>query len=83
MLDQATLRQMKDIDINSINPETVVDVRAINIDINKPVSERITSYLQQVGNPYFIKVDKLIIKMTHPNTTLSANDCFEQYMKTC
>ncbi|MCL2188187.1 MAG: hypothetical protein FWC16_10455 [Defluviitaleaceae bacterium] len=83
MFDQATLQQMKDIDINTIDPDTVVDASEINIDINLPVPERMASYAQQIGNPYFIKVGKVIVKMNHPDTTTTANDCFERYMKTC
>ena len=83
MFDIGTLQQMKNIDINTIDPDTVVDARAIDIDINMPVPERIASYVKQIGNPYFVKVGKVIIKMNYPDTTTSANDCFENYMKTC
>jgi len=83
MFDLATLQQMKDIDINDIDPSTVVDASEITIDINLPVQERMAAYVQQIGNPYFMKVGKIIIKMNYSNTTVSANDCFERYMKIC
>jgi len=83
MLDPLTLQQMKEVDINTIDPASVTEASEINIDINLPAPERITSYINQVGNPYFIKVGKVIVKMNFPNTDKSANDCFERYMKIC
>lgn len=83
MLDLATLNQMKNIDINTIDPDTVVDASEINIDINLPVPERMAEYARQSINPYFIKVGKIIVKMGYSDTALTANDCFERYMKTC
>lgn len=83
MLDLATLKQMKEVDINTIDPDTVVDVSEIYIDTNLPVPERIAEYVRQVGNPYFIKVGKVIVKLNFADTTVTANECFERYMKLC
>ena len=81
MLDLTTLQQMKEVDINTIDPASVTEASAINIDINLPVEERIADYITQAGNPYFIKVGKIIVKMNFPNTDKRANDCFERYIK--
>lgn len=83
MLDLATLKQMKDMDINTIDPDTVVDASEVYIDTNLPVPERMAEYLRQVGNPYFIKVGKVIVKMNHADTSTTADECFERYMKLC
>jgi hypothetical protein len=83
MLDLMTLQQMRNVDINTIAPDDVTDVSDINIDINQSVKERMASYINQVKNPYFIKVGKLIVKMEFSNTDISLNDCFERYMKIC
>lgn len=83
MFDAETLKKMRDIDINTIDPATVVDAKDIVIDMNLPVQERLEEYVRQVGNPYFIKVGKVIVKMNHVDTTTTVNDCFERYMKLC
>lgn len=83
MFNLAALEQMKNVDIRTIDPDAVVDANDINIDINLPVSERVAEYIRQSGNPYFIKVGKVIVKMGFTNTAATANDCFERYMKTC
>ena len=78
-----TLEQMKNVDIRTVDPDTVVDARDINIDTNLPVHERIADYAYQSGNPYLIKVGKILVKLSYSNTATTANDCFERYMKTC
>jgi hypothetical protein len=78
-----TLAQMREIDIRTINPEEVADAQNIEIDINLPVVERFKNYKDQSGNPYFIKVGNVIVKMGFAKTTDTANDCFERYMRTC
>jgi len=83
MFDLATLKQMKDVDIRTIDPDTVANSKELTINVNLPVHERMADYARQSGNPYFIKVGKVIVKMNHANTATSANDCFESYMKTC
>jgi hypothetical protein len=83
MLDLMTLQQMREVDINTIDPASVTEASEINIDISLPVEERLASYIDQVENPYFIKVGKVIVKMNFPNTDKRANDCFERYMKIC
>lgn len=83
MYDLQTLQQMKAVDINTIDPSTVTDANDIDIDINLPVPERMEKYLQQIGNPYFIKVGKVIVKMNFADTDRTVDDCLEQYFKIC
>jgi len=83
ILEHTTLEQMKNINILDIDPDTVVDAVDISVDTNLPVPERIAEYIRQAGNPYFIKVGKIIVKMGFSDTTTTANDCFERYLKTC
>jgi len=42
-----------------------VDLRDITIDLNKPVIDRIDSFLQQIKNPYLFKVDDVIVKVKY------------------
>jgi len=83
MLDLVALRKMKEADITDIDPTAITDATEIHVDTELPVSERITAYISQTTNPYFIKVGKVLVKMSYSETDLTANDCFERYMKTC
>jgi len=70
-----TLEQLKNISIIDIDPSTIVDAKDIVIDTNLPVSERIAEYMQQTKNPYFIKIDKIVVKMRFSETGTTINDC--------
>jgi hypothetical protein len=82
MFDLAALEQMKNIDISAVDPDTIVDASEINVDINLPIPERMADYARRAGNPYFVKAGKIIVKMCYSDTTASASDCFERYIKT-
>jgi hypothetical protein len=83
MLDQETLRQMREMDINTIDPDTVVDASEIYIDTNLPVPERMAEYVRQIRNPYFMKVGKVIVKMNFADSNVTARECYERYLKLC
>ena len=78
-----TYEQMRNVDINAIDPSEVADALDIHIDYELPVPQKMKSYEKQTGNVYFIKVGTVIVKMLYSNTDLSANDCFERYLRTC
>jgi hypothetical protein len=77
-----TLDEMMNIDLQTIEPNSVVDARDINIDIQLPVNERVISFQKQAGNPYLMKVGTVIVKSVFSNTSDSINDRIENYLKT-
>jgi hypothetical protein len=83
MLDSETLKKMREIDINTIDPDTVVDAEDIHIDINLPKSERMAEYLRQIKNPYFMKVGKVIVKMNFNDGGPSLEECLVRYLRLC
>lgn len=83
MLDAETLKQMREIDINTIDPDTVVDAKDIHIDTNLPIPERMAEYVRQIKNPYFMKVGKVIVKMNFAENGPSARECYERYLRLC
>ena len=43
----------------------ITDIRTIQIDISKPVKERLQDYISQVRNPYRLKMGDTIIEMSY------------------
>ena len=78
-----TLEQMKNVDIRTVDPNTIIDSQDIVINTDLPVPERMADYMRQCGNVYFMKVGNIIVKMAYSDTTKTINDCFEDYLKTC
>lgn len=61
-MNTMTLEQMKNVDIRTVNPDDLVDIGDVKIDLGQPKSERIRDYVRQVKNPYCYKSGKIVIK---------------------
>ena len=75
------LDSMRNIDIQHIDPDTLPDIRDINIDDNKPLSERILDYINQIKNPYLIRCGKILVKIEYSDTETTIEDCMEGYFR--
>ena len=47
-----TLFEMSQVEIDKVNPSTLVDIDTIAINHTLPHEEKILSFIQQMGNPY-------------------------------
>lgn len=57
------LASMRKIDVRDVDPETLVDISDIRIDLSQPPEQRMASLIQQMnGNPYFFRSEGLIVK---------------------
>lgn len=77
-----TLEEMKNVDVRTVDPDTLVDIRDIKIDENLPKEERIKEYLRQVKNPYCFKVGDMVVKCSYSNDGVTIRDRFEQLVRT-
>ncbi len=46
------LKRMRDVDITTVDKESLVDIDSVNIDENLPKEERVQEYIRQIRNPY-------------------------------
>ena len=60
---QTELNCMKNMDIEACDPDQLVDLRSVSIDRSLPVPERMSSFVEQVKNPYLFKVDDIAVKV--------------------
>ncbi len=65
MINSSQLSKMRAIEINSCNPESLIDLRDISINTSAPLIERVESFFTQVKNPYLFKVDDVIVKVRY------------------
>ena len=63
MEHQTELNYLKNMDIEACDPNQLVDLRSVSIDRNLPVPERMSSFVEQVKNPYLFKVDDIAVKV--------------------
>lgn len=58
------LRRMSEVDIRTVNPDTLVDISDVKINPDLPVKERIADYIRQIGNPYCYKSHGITVKIS-------------------
>ena len=75
------LEAMRNVDIRTVDPATLVDIRDVKIDKNLPQSERVRDFIRQIKNPYCYKCGKAIIKVSFSDTTATLEDRLEHYLK--
>ena len=61
-LPDPMLEQCRSADLMTCDPDTLVDLQDVRIDTSRPLPERMEAFVNQVGNPYLMKVDGLVIK---------------------
>ena len=75
-----TLNQMKSVDIRAVNPDDLVDLRDIKIDLDMPQKERKIDYIRQIGNPYCYKVGKVAVKVSFDDNGPTLEDKLQSLM---
>jgi hypothetical protein len=68
------LEKMANIDICTVDPDTLVDIETVTIRTDLPKEERILDYIQQIKNPYCYKYKGIVIKVSYAGTR-KLEDC--------
>jgi hypothetical protein len=82
-----TLTEMKNVDIRTVDPATLVDIESVVVKADLPVDERMLDVAEQLGgNPYIFKYigkeKEIPVKIGFTNTTNTVNDCMESHLRT-
>jgi hypothetical protein len=77
-----TLEQMKDVDIRTVDRDTLVDATGLLVDIDLPKIERMRSVKDYLVNPYCFRCGKVAVKLEYAQTTATIDDRVESYMRT-
>jgi hypothetical protein len=73
---------MKNVDIRTVDPESLVDVSEISINDELSIEERVAEFVRQVKNPYCFRVGSVVVKNVYSNDDVSLKDRFEQFAGT-
>ena len=76
-----SIADMKNIDIRTVDPSILVDIKTVKINTDLTVEERKKDYIRQVKNPYCFKCGKVVVKMSFADTTVSLEERLEHYFK--
>lgn len=75
------LEELKEIDIQNVNPETLVDIRDVKIDSSLPKKEKILQFISQIKNPYCYRHGKFVVKVSFTNTEVSLEERLKNYIR--
>lgn len=65
MINRSELEKCKAAEIEFCDKSALADLRDINIDRGKPVTDRIESFVKQAKNPYLFKVGDVAVKVEY------------------
>lgn len=76
------LAQMKEVDIHTVDRESLVDIREVQIDGKLPRERRFEDFLRQIKNPYCYRCGKIVVKVSFSDTDATLEDRLEHYLAT-
>ena len=79
-MDGKTLQELKRVNIKEVNPDELVDISEIEIDTKQSVRKRVKEYVEQVHNPYLVRVGEYVVKIGYSDCKETLNDRMKQYI---
>lgn len=80
-VSRTDLQKMKQVDIHTVDRDSLVDIRDVKVDRTLPRGQRFADFLHQIGNPYCYRCGKAVIKVSFTDTDTTLEDRMEQYLK--
>ena len=77
-----TWSEQYDVDIRTVNPDTLVDIDDVEIDTSLPPQERMKPFSEQIKNPLCYKKDGIIINNVYKSGGAKLEDCFREIIMT-
>ena len=79
-MDGKTLQELKRVNIKEVNPDELVDISEIEIDTKQSVQKRVKEDVEQVHNPYLVRVGEYVVKIGYSDCEETLNDRMKQYI---
>ena len=81
MYTQEELESIKNVDVRTVTPATLRDIRDVKINTDLPKAERIQDYIRQIGNPYCYRHGKYVVKISFTDTEVTLEDRLLAYLR--
>ena len=79
-MQSASIIDMKNIDLDTVNRDELVDIRDVKVNMALPKRERALDFIRQIGNPYCYKHGKYIVKVGFSDTEVSLEERLAGYI---
>lgn len=75
------IEALKNVDLKTVDPESLVDIRDVHIDESLPKKERMKEFVRQIRNPYCYRIGDMVVKNVYSTDGISLRERFEQYVR--
>lgn len=75
------LKAMQDVDVRTVDPDTLRDIRDVVVNTDLPKQERILDFMRQIGNPYCFRHGKYVVKVSFTDTDVTLEDRLLSYIR--
>lgn len=79
-MDRKTLQELKRVNIKEVDPDELADISEIEINTKQSVQKRVKEYVEQVHNPYLVRVGEYVVKIGYSDCKETLNDRMKQYI---
>ena len=81
-IQNTDFEQMRNVDVRTVERESLADISKIHIDPRMPREQRLADFVRQIGNPYCYRCGKVVVKVSFAETDATLEDRLEHYLKT-
>ena len=75
------LEAMKNVDVRTVDINTLRDIRDVKINTDLPKEERILDFIRQIGNPYCYRHGKYVVKISFADTDVTLEQRMLSYLR--
>ena len=75
------IEALQNVDIRTVDPETLRDIRDVTVNTDLPKRERILDFIRQIGNPYCYRHGKYVVKVSFTDTDVTLEDRMLAYIR--
>lgn len=80
-LTMEELKAMQEVDVRTVDPATLRDIRDVHVNTDLPKPERILDCIRQIGNPYCYRHGKYVVKVSFTDTDVTLEQCLLSYIR--
>lgn len=80
-LTMEELKVMQKVDVRTVDPATLRDIRDVHVNTDLPKPERILDFIRQIGNPYCYRYGKYVVKVGFTDTDVTLEQRLLSYMQ--
>ena len=75
------LKAMQEVDVRTVNRESLRDIRDVEINAGLPKEELILDFIRQIGNPYCYRHGDYVVKISFTDTDVTLEERMLSYIR--